>query len=391
MKGARGLGNVYQPTYRDRRTGEIRKCSTWWIVYHFNGQRIAENARTQNRAEALRLLKKRTGDAATGRLVGPELDRTTLDQLIAIVEADYSANSRKSLERVQGAAIRLRAFFRGDRKTREITTDRITAYQAHRLEAGAARATVNYELAVLRRGFRLGVRAGKVGIRPEIQMLHVDNARKGFLEREQFENVLQHLPEHLKPVVSIAYITGWRIKSELLTRQWRHVDFANGWLRLDPGETKNGEGREFPFTPELRAILEKQRDRVREIERAKDSIIVSIFVCPLGVGRAPGGSAIKDFRGSWKNACKAAGVVGRIPHDLRRTAVRNLERAGVPRSAAMKMTGHKTEAVYRRYAIAEAAMLREAAIKLAALHASEASQEKRKSHAKVGSSDALAQ
>jgi integrase len=115
-------------------------------------------------------------------------------------------------------------------------------------------------------------------------------------------------------------------------------------------------------------------------------------VTPLaGDGRAPGGSAIKDFRGSWKNACKAASVVGRIPHDLRRTAVRNLERAGVPRSAAMKMTGHKTEAVYRRYAIAEAAMLREAAVKLAALHAAEASREKRKSHAKVGSSDALAQ
>ena len=89
--------------------------------------------------------------------------------------------------------------------------------------------------------------------------------------------------------------------------------------------------------------------------------------------------AIKDFRGSWKNTSKAAGVVGRIPHDLRRTAVRNLDRAGVARSAAMKMTGHRTEAVYRRYAITEAAMLREAAVKLAVLHAAETSREKRKS------------
>ena len=59
---------------------------------------------------------------------------------------------------------------------------------------------------------------------------------------------------------------------------------------------------------------------------------------------------------------------GRIPHDFRRTAVRNLERAGVPRSAAMAMVGHKTESIYRRYAIMDEAMLKEGAAKLAALH-----------------------
>ena len=60
---------------------------------------------------------------------------------------------------------------------------------------------------------------------------------------------------------------------------------------------------------------------------------------------------MKSFWKAWKTACKAAGAPGRIPHDFRRTAVRNLERAGVPRSVAMKMVGHKTEAIYRRYAI----------------------------------------
>jgi integrase len=347
-----------------------------------------ENAHSENRADAIRLLKKRTGDAATGKPVGPELDRVRLDDLLAMVEADYRANSRKSLERVRDAAIHLRAFFRGDRKARDLTSDRISAYQAHRLEDGSAPATVNYELAVLRRAFRLAVRARKVGMRPEIQMLHVDNARKGFFEREQFEAVMQHLPEHLKPVVAATYITGWRTKSELLTRQWRHIDFANGWLRLEPGESKNGEGREFPFTPELKGILETQRDRVHEIERAKGSIIPWIFVHPLGAARAPAGSRIRDFRGAWAKACRDAGLPDRLIHDFRRTAVRNLERAGVPRSAAMRLTGHKTEAVYRRYAITDAAMLQEAAVKLAALHASE---EKRTSFAQVTGSEGLAQ
>jgi integrase len=76
------------------------------------------------------------------------------------------------------------------------------------------------------------------------------------------------------------------------------------------------------------------------------------------------GNPIKKLYRAWETACNAAGTPGRIMHDFRRTAVRNLERAGVSRSVAMKMTGHKTEAVYRRYAIVSESDLHEAAIKL---------------------------
>jgi integrase len=380
MKGARGLGNVYQPSYRMRKTGELKKCETWWIVYHVNGRRIAENAHTENRADAIKLLKARTGDAASGRPVGPQLDRTNLDDLLAMVEADYQANSRRSLDRVQQAAIHLRNFFRGNRKARDITSDRITAFAAHRLEDGAKASTVNYEMAVLRRGFRLGEDAGKVGIRPKFSMLQVSNTRTGFFEPEQYRAVVAHLPNYLKPVAQAAYITGWRTRSELLTRQWRHVDLTAGWLRLDSGEGKTGEGRMFPLSPELREVLENQRERVREIEKTMGQIIPWVFV-------HPDGSPIRDFRGAWAKACRDAGVPGRLVHDFRRTAVRNLERAGVPRSAAMKLTGHKTEAVYQRYAITDSTMLQEAVIKLSALHAAEAAPvENRKSSAKVSAS-----
>jgi integrase len=195
---------------------------------------------------------------------------------------------------------------------------------------------------------------------------------EGFFERDQYEAVLSHLPEFLRPVASVAYITGWRTKSELLTRQWRHVDFANGWLRLEPGESKNGDARNFPFTPELRTVLEAQRELVRQIEKAQEVIIPWVFIHAPGTARCEAGSRIKNFRGAWAKACKAAGVPGRLVHDFRRTAVRNLERAGVSRSAAMKLTGHKTEAVYRRYAIVDSTMLQEAVDKLGALHAVEA-------------------
>jgi integrase len=374
VKNTRGLGNVYQPTYRDPK-GELKNCATWWVVYHVNGKRIAENAHTTKRPVAVQLLKKRLADAAAGKPVGPEVDRVTLDQLLAMVEADYKANSRRSLNRIQAAAAHLRSFFRGERKARDVTTDVITGYAAHRLEEGAQPSTVNYEMATLRRGFRLAARAGKCATRPEIPMLHVDNVRRGFFEPEQFRAVVRHLPEHLVRFAQVAYITGWR-RGELLSRQWRHVDFDGGWFRLEPGESKNSEGREFAFTPDLRAVLIAQREHVREIERRTGQIIPWLFCLPNRIG---------DFRKVWATACRAAGVPGRLVHDFRRTAVRNLERAGVSRSAAMTLTGHKTLAVYQRYAITDAGMLKEAALKLAAFHAAEAGPgEERKSTAKGG-------
>lgn len=370
MKKYRGMGSVFQPTYSMTAPdgSKIKKtASTWWVKYYVHGKPIRENAHTANRADAVRLLKKRTGDAANGKPVGPDLDRTTLADLLAMVEADYCANSRRSLDRVQQAGVHLRSFFGDARKAHDITADLITRYAAHRLAEKAAPSSVNYEMAMLRRGFRLASKAGKVGVRPEIDMLHVSNTRQGFFEPYQYRAVLAHLPHHLKPALRVAYATGWRTKSEILTRQWRHVDFNAGWLHLEPGEGKTGQARAFPFTAELRAILEAQREYVREIEKATGRIIPWLFVHPLNGGRAPAGSRIKDFRGAWKKACREAGIPGKLVHDFRRTAVRNLERAGVPRSAAMKLTGHRTEAVYARYAIVDSGMLQEAALKLDAL------------------------
>jgi integrase len=167
--------------------------------------------------------------------------------------------------------------------------------------------------------------------------------------------VLLDLPADLRPVAHVAYLTGWRV-SELLGLTWDRVDFKAGWLRLEPGTTKNRDGRQFPFTPELRTVLEAQRDHTERIQRETGRIFPHAF--------HRNGKPIKDFRKAWQTACAKAGVPGRIPHDFRRTAVRNLERAGVPRSVAMKMVGHKTEAIYRRYAIVVEADLKRAAEQL---------------------------
>ncbi len=122
----------------------------------------------------------------------------------------------------------------------------------------------------------------------------------------------------------------------------------------------------FPFAmlPALGDVLRRQREHTTALERAQRRIIPYVF------HRA--GEPIISFRSTWKRACKAAGLVGKIPHDFRRTAVRNMERAGVPRSVAMKLVGHKTESIYRRYAIVSEADLREGVAKLAALHQAQA-------------------
>jgi integrase len=357
----RGLGFVFQPTWRDAKTGATKTTATWWISYSVHGKRHREAAHTTNRNDAVKLLKLRIGQAGMGRPVAPLTEKTTLDDLIAMVTAHYAANGLKSAKRIPIAAKHLREFFGGDSKARDITSDRITAYVAYRQEQKAKNASINIEQAFLRRGFTLAARAGKVSATPLMSMLHLDNARTGFFEREQFAAVFRHLPDHLKPVAQVAYHTGWR-RAEILSRQWRHVDLERGVIRLEPNETKNGRGREFPLyaMPELRAVIEAQRARVSEIERRTGRIISVVFVNDFG-------DPLVDFRNSWKTSCRAAGVPGRLFHDFRRTAVRNLERASVPRSTAMKLTGHLTDSIYNRYAIVDSAMLEEGVAKLAAM------------------------
>ena len=183
--------------------------------------------------------------------------------------------------------------------------------------------------------------------------------RTGFFEQAEYEAVLPQLPESIRPVVTFAYLTGWRIRSEILRLEWRQVDFQAGTVRLEVGTTKNDEGREFPFDvyPDLRDVLEQQRSLTREVEQRREQIVPWVF--------HRNGRPVRSFYGSWRKACEAAGCPGHIPHDFRRTAVRNLVRAGVPERVAMMLTGHKTRSVFDRYNIVSGADLREGVRKLA--------------------------
>jgi integrase len=354
----RGTGAVYHPTYKDKKTGKLKEVATWWIRYFVRGKPHIESANTPDRGVALKLLKRRVAEAQSGRPFGRDVEKTTLGDMVKMVLDDYAADGQV-LKGIRSPLAHLLAYFGADCLAIDITSDRITAFKTERQAAGAKNATINRSLSGLHRGFRLAITAGKVAHVPIINKLTEDNRRKGFFEEDQLAAVLEKLPEHYRPIVEVAYITGWRLKSELGTRQKHHVDLNAGWLRLDPGESKNGEGRNFPLTPRLRAILEHQLEQTRALEVATGTIVPWLF--------HRGGRQIKTFYIAWDRACEEAGVPSKLLHDFRRSAIRNLERAGISRSAAMAMVGHKTQSIYSRYAIADERTLKEAAEKLAAL------------------------
>jgi integrase len=264
---------------------------------------------------------------------------------------DYRVNGRKSLDRAQCSIDHLASFF-GSSLALDITPDRVNAYIASRLDGTppAKPATIQNELAALKRMFTLGHSAGKVPARPPFPSIKVRNTRSGFFEEAQLAAVLERLPDTIRPVVEFAYLTGWRI-GEIRSLTWRQVDLKAGVVRLEPGTTKNEEARTFPFktSPELAALLGRQRQLTSVVERETGQIVPWVF--------HRRGKPIRSFHATWRRACREAGCPGRFIHDLRRTAVREMERAGVPRSVAMKLSGHKTESIYRRYAIVSEADL----------------------------------
>lgn len=353
------MGCVYQPRYTGK-DGTLKVSSLWWLKYRdASGRVIREASNTDKKRAAERLLDRRTGAAAEGRPTSPRTERVTVEELLTDLEHEYRANAR-GVDRLTYSLAHVRPVF-GPRRAGQVTTADVNAYIVERQGAGAANGTINRELAALKRAYALATQATppKLYLRPHIPMLTEDNARSGFFERAQLDAVLARLPEALHPLMVVAYVTGWRMADELFPMRWAQVDFRAGTLALAPGTTKNKDGRVFPFTPELRAVPEAQREATERLQREKGAIIPWVF--------HRNGKPIKDLHKVWRKACAAAGCPGRIPHDFRRTAVRNLERAGVSRSVAMKLVGHRTESVYRRYAIVNQADLMGAADNLAQL------------------------
>jgi integrase len=371
--------------YKRKHKGKVGR--TWWIKYYRNGKPYRESSKSRKKADAKRLLKKREGEILDGKLPGIYFDRVKFDELADDFLLDYKMNG-KDVARGELNVRHLMGHFEGMRVT-QITTPRIQDYIEKRLSPHwkcrnckrkfsvegiadhenprcpqckskrvflkkTAKATVNRELSALKRILRLGARQTppKVARVPYIPMFKENNVRKGFFEHDEFLALRNALPFHLRTFVTFGYKTGWRI-SEIAKLQWPQVDLKQGIVRIETGETKNDEARTIYLDDELRGMLIRQwNDRKRA-----GKVMPYVFLNKEGTDR------IKRFDKAWKSACKDSGIGVRLFHDFRRTAVRNMVRAGIPERVAMMVSGHKTRSVFERYNIVSDTDLRLAAQK----------------------------
>lgn len=344
-----GHGNIYL------------RGKTWWIYYGDHGLMKRESSRSQKRSTAEDLLKKRLATVARGDDVNSA--NVLVDELLDDLLSDYRVNG-KSIAWAQIVVNHLRPHF-GRYRASKVGTAVVQSYIEERKKKDIANGTINRELSLLRSSFYMALRSEppKISRVPLIVKLKEAPARKGFFEIEDFQAISKHLPEDIRDVAQFARQTGCR-RSEILAIRWPQVDFKNRMVRLEAGETKNDEQRVLPMTNSVYELLWRRKEE-------RDG---KWNTSPWVFSRA--GERIKSFKASWEVACKNAGIAmdaARLFHDLRRTGVRNMIRAGVPEKVAMMISGHKTRSVFDRYHIVDQRDLREAARKLDRLDEQEAS------------------
>ena len=318
----RGMGRIF------------KRGPVYWIAYSYRGKEHRESSHSDSESQARKLLKKRIGETSAGTFIGPNEERLTFEGMADMLLTDYQINGKRSLSTLRGLIRHLSGSF-GMTRAVDISADRIAAYIANRQRERAANASINRELAALKRMFNLAVRARKLNHAPYVAMLAENNARQGFVDHSGFLAISNALPSHLRDPITFLYFSGWRA-GEMKALEWRDVDLDGKVVRLRPEVSKNKDGRVLPLAGELLEVVERAR-----AERRPDCQFVF----------HDGGQPIGNFRKAWRTACLAAGLNTILVHDLRRTAVRNMVRAGVSDRVAMALSGHKTRSIFDRYNI----------------------------------------
>jgi integrase len=344
----------------------FRRGTIWWFQLYQDGQRVRMSSESTSRREAERQLAEHEARVTLHEPLVVRSARVSYDELERDLLTHYQATGCRDLVEAGKRLAHLRRHFRGARAS-QITAAAIERYIVRRRaepivspkkksQRMPAAGTINREVAVLLRMLRLGAEHGKVARVPITHRPKEAPPRAGFFESDAFEAVRAQLPPDLQLAITIAYTYGWRVQ-EILGLELRQLDLAEGTLRLDPGSTKNDDGRVIYLTPELAAMLSAHVERVHALGRELGRVPAALFPHFRTRHR---GAPRRGFRKAWGTACERAGYAGMLRHDFRRTAARNLVNAGVPEKVAMTITGHKTRSVFDRYHIVAPADLKRA-------------------------------
>lgn len=338
----RGDGRVFQ------------RGTRWWIAYYVKQAGRSLEQREPGgttEKEALKKLKQRrkelgAQDLGVWHFTGPESERVTIEELLCSLEEHYRIEGREQ-KRTASHMRHLRAFF-GYERTVCVTGALLQRYIAARQGATAAHGTINRELHILRWAFSLAVqhkRLSKIHMPEFPHLSEAESVREGFAEKRDVDAILSHLKDgDVRDFVAWAFWTGMR-RGEVSKLTWKAFDRETSTLILPGKSAKNGKPRKLSLEGVYREIIAR-RLSVRRLD------------CPLIFHRQ--GKPMGAFRKTWANACKKAGVSGLLFHDLRRTAVRNMIRAGIDTPVAKKISGHRTDAVFHRYNITSDEDIREA-------------------------------
>lgn len=327
--------------------GLYRRGRVWWMKYYSDRYPIFESTKTRDRKTAEDILRQRMAETELQQLPDPGSRKLKIQDLLNSLLSDYGLRGRASMRQLQ-SRMRLHLIpLLGPIKALEFSHRQVEPYVRQRRQQGASDAAINRELEHLRAAFKLAVDNEELPRTPKIRMLHEDNVRTGFLEHHQYAAMRQALPEYLVPLFVAGYHVGCRL-GELLKLQWKQVDFAASQIWLERGQTKGKVARVLPVYGEMKDILaEAFRDRNQKYPGCK-----WVF--------HHRGEKIVDFRKAWSRACTKSGVAWLRFHDLRRSAVRNMDRAGIPRATIRRIIGHETDAMFDRYRIVDQRDINEA-------------------------------
>jgi integrase len=319
------------------------ESAIWQCSYKVPGnpKPVRESTNCTDEAAAKRFLEGRIRETGFKKIVGPSAERVKFADLEKLITDDYKLRGH----RMRDLAYALKCLRKrvGGYRAMEITSAAIVAYASDEQSGGAAAATINRQLAVLRRMFKLGIKHGLLGSAPFIELLPEKNARQNYFEQAEFLAIRKAIAPEYRDFISALYHTGVR-RTQMAKLEWRDINWTEKAVNFRGETTKNGEPHTIPLAGEFGEAIEGAR-RARRLDCRYVFHVAGRPLCYVD------GSLSQECRAAWQAALDSCGLSDRILHDFRRSAAHHLAKSGADEQLAMRITGHKTPGMYRRYNI----------------------------------------